>query len=297
MLLAAGHSWRPEAGFARWGVAVATILLLHAGAALGAMIRWESTEPPAPPPAAIMLELAPLPVAPPAPQTMAPQEPPPAPEPETGPERVVDFSQVLPPLPELPLTPPDIPVPEVELPKPQPEKKVEQPKERPKEQAKEKPKKQPKNEVAEKPKQEPKPKPEPAVAQKPTPQPAQQQQAAAAAPVQAAKAPAAPSAADVARRAAAEANWQGLLLAHLEQHKKYPRLAQKRRQEGTAYLRFRMDRSGQVLNFALARSAGHDALDKEVLAMIKRAEPLPALPPEVTDSQMDIVVPVQFMLR
>jgi protein TonB len=40
-----------------------------------------------------------------------------------------------------------------------------------------------------------------------------------------------------------------------------------------------MDRSGKVLSYARARSAGFDMLDEEVLAMIRRAQPLPALSP------------------
>jgi protein TonB len=303
MLLAAGHSWRPDAGRTRWCVAVATILLLHAGVAVGAMIRWESTEPPAMPPAAIMLELAPLPAAPPAPKIVAPQEPEPAPEPEAEPP--VDLSQlVLPPIPEMPLTPPDIPAPEVELPKPELEKKAEEPKpepekkvEKPKEKPKEKPREEPKKEAVQKPKLEPRPEadPEPSIAQKSAPQ--QTQQAKAAAPVEASKVPAAPAASDVARRAAAEANWQGILYAHLERHKKYPRLARKRHEEGTAYLRVRMERSGQVLRYSLERSAGFEALDEEVLAMIERAQPLPQLPAEVDKPVIEFVVPVVFRLH
>lgn len=299
MLLAAGHSWQREPGLARWSGALVAILLLHAGAALGGMIVWDSIEPPAPPPAAILLELAPMPVAPPAPQIAAPQEPEPEPQPE--PELPVDISQFMPPvpelpltppdiavqevdlpIPELPLTPPDIPAPEVELPKPE-KKKAKEAKPKP---PKEKPKKEKK----------PEPAPAPAVAQKPKAEPVQQA-ATSAAPVQPAPAPAAPSSADVARRTAAEANWQGILLAHLERHKKYPRSARRQHAEGTALLRFRMDRTGQVLSFSLARSAGYDALDEEVLAMIQRAAPLPALPAELPDDTVEIVVPVQFMLR
>jgi protein TonB len=58
-----------------------------------------------------------------------------------------------------------------------------------------------------------------------------------------------------------------------------------------------MDRSGKVLSYARARSAGFDMLDEEVLAMIRRAQPLPALSPEVKDPTVEIVVPVRFMLR
>src|SRR5687768_10954974 len=242
MLLAAGHSWQQKGGIARWGGALATILALHAGAGLSGFIVWNHTEPPIPPPAAIMLELMPAPAAPPAPQVTAPPEPTPPPEPE------IDLTQLLPPIPELPLTPPDIPTPEVVLPRPEPEKKkVEEPKP-------EKPKEKPKKEKVEKPKPKPKPdpEPEPEVVEKPTQQAVQQQAAKAAAPVQPAATPAAPSAADVARVANAKATWEGLVQAHLQKFQKYPRSAQRRNVEGTAWIRFRMDREGKVLKIGRA---------------------------------------------
>ena len=309
MLLAAGHSWRPDHGFGQWTGAAIAIVALHAGAVAAALISWQSVVPPMLPPAAIMIELAPLPVAPPAPVTQAAQETPPmerTPEPkielplpeiEAAPPVFPQPALTL-PIPEIDSAPPTIPEPEVVLPKPAPEKPKEQVAEKPKEKPKDKPKDKPKEQVKEKPKPETKPKPEaePTVAQKAPPQPSQQA-AAAAAPLQQAAVPAAPSAADIARRANAEANWQGVLLAHLEKHKKYPKSARKRHEQGTGFLRFRMDRNGTVLNFALARSSGHAALDEEVLAMIARAQPLPALPAEITDPVVEIVVPVQFTLR
>jgi periplasmic protein TonB len=57
------------------------------------------------------------------------------------------------------------------------------------------------------------------------------------------------------------------------------------------------DRSGRVLNFFLARSSGDSTLDAEVLAMIERASPLPAPPLEVDDSNLHLLVPVQFSIR
>jgi periplasmic protein TonB len=283
MLLAAGHSWQQEGGIARWGGALATILALHAGAGLSGFIVWNHTEPPIPPPAAIMLELMPAPAAPPASQVTAPPEPtPPQPEPE------IDLTQLLPPIPELPLTPPDIPTPEVVLPKPEPVKnKVEEPKP-------EKPKEKPKKEKVEKPKPKPKPDPEPEVVEKPTQQAVQQQAAKAAAPVQPAAAPAAPSAADVARVANAKATWEGLLQAHLQKFQKYPRSAQRRNVEGTAWIRFRMDREGKVLSYSIDRTSEHEVLDEAALSMLERAQPLPALPDDVPGSSIEITVPTNF---
>jgi len=95
----------------------------------------------------------------------------------------------------------------------------------------------------------------------------------------------------------AVADFQRLLLAQLNRVKRYPVLAQRRRAQGVAYLRFTMDRSGKVLAAQLERSSGHGDLDEEVLALIKRADPLPPFPPELAQAQLELVVPVQFSLR
>jgi protein TonB len=254
-----------------------------------------------------MIELAPLPAAPPAPLTQAAQETPPAekvpeialplPEVDTTPP-VIPPPELTLPIPEIDMAPPTIPEPEVVLPKPAPEKPKEQVAEKPKEKPKDKPKEKPKDKPKQQPKPVTKPKPEaePAVAQKTPPLPAQQA-AAAGASVQQAAVPAAPSAADIARVTNAKASWQGLLMAHLEKHKKYPKRSERRREQGTGFLRFRMDRNGKVLSYALERSAGYEALDEEVLEMIVRAQPLPPLPPEIAESTMEIIIPVQFVLR
>lgn len=96
--------------------------------------------------------------------------------------------------------------------------------------------------------------------------------------------------------AAEVTRWQGALLAHLERHKRYPRDAQMRRQEGAGAVRFVMDRHGRIVSARLERSTGVESLDKEGLALIERAQPLP-LPPGGTGDQIDLVVPVRFFLR
>ena len=87
------------------------------------------------------------------------------------------------------------------------------------------------------------------------------------------------------------------MLAHLERAKRYPRDAQLRREQGTVYLRFRMDRAGRVLSAGIDRSSGFPDLDAEVLDMIQRAQPLPPIPPEIAQAQLELVVPVRFFLR
>ncbi len=92
-------------------------------------------------------------------------------------------------------------------------------------------------------------------------------------------------------------SWKTQLLAHLNRYKRYPEEAKGQHLQGTALLSFSLDRNGRVLNFFLARSSGDSTLDAEVLAMIERASPLPAPPPEVDDSNLHLLVPVQFSLR
>lgn len=302
----ASHSWAQERGLVRWAGALALTLTLHGAALAAGLMRWEQVEPPMAPPAAIMMELAPLPMAPPAPETQAEPEPrlpqpqpqpvPRAePEPEPEPQRPVAAALPIPPIDPVP---PSQREPEVVLPEPAPEKlKNEQAAEKPVEKPKvEKPKDKPKELAKDTPKPAAKPDAETVAAQDSAPQPAQRQ-AAIAAPVQQAAVAAAPSAAEKARRAAAEANWQGLLLAHLEKYKRYPKSAQRRNQQGTPFLLIRMDRSGDVLSYALKRSSGVEVLDEEVLDLVARAVPLPPLPREMPQAVMEVVVPVAFALK
>nr|WP_255691797.1 TonB family protein [Luteimonas sp. XNQY3] len=91
--------------------------------------------------------------------------------------------------------------------------------------------------------------------------------------------------------------WENRLLTHLEHHKRYPSAAQRRRQEDVVYLRFTMDRSGNVLQWTIWRSRGHALLDAEVNALIQRAAPLPPPPPEMSGNTVEMIVPVEFFLR
>ena len=87
------------------------------------------------------------------------------------------------------------------------------------------------------------------------------------------------------------------MLAHLERHKRYPRQARLRHQEGTATVRFTIDRDGNVARVALVASSGQAALDEETLALLERASPLPPPPPEAGAPPLTLAVPVQFNLR
>jgi protein TonB len=247
---------RPQTDAARWLASLAVVLALHAAGAIGLLVWRVPIQPAEPPPAAIMIDLAPLP-------TPLPAIAPPPPEP-------VQLPEPLPPLPEPPPAP--APAPAVALPPPPP-KPIEP--------------KRPRHRIERPTPPAPRPEPLPQVHAEPAapaPPPAAPQRAA---PMPSVAPPAPEILSQFART----------LLAHLERLKRYPRDARLRREEGVVYLRFVMDRVGKVLSARIERGSGYAALDAEVLALIARAAPLPPLPPDLPQAQLELTVPVQFHLR
>lgn len=92
----------------------------------------------------------------------------------------------------------------------------------------------------------------------------------------------------------ARPSWEGRVLAALNKAKRYPREALRNGQQGTPWIRFIMDRAGKVRSVRLERSSGFDALDREALALAKRAEPLPPPPDSVPGERIELVLPVEF---
>jgi protein TonB len=242
---------------ARWTTSLSIVLLLH-GALLWLAIRHRvAVEPIGTPPAAVLIDLPPAP----------PIGPEPAPTPEPAPEPKLET--VIPELPAPPKT--ELEFPKLEaLPMPKPAVALPPP-------AKTKPRAKPVERTP-----APRPQPAPALPAPATP-----------APPAAARSPSGPA----SSAASARATWQAQLLAWLERHKRYPRVAQEQRQQGTAQLRFTLDREGRVLSYRLDRGSGFALLDEEVAELIRRAAPVPPPPPEVAGSRIEVLVPVSFFLR
>ena len=229
----------------------------------------------------IMVELAPVPVAPkttptelaPGPvQNEAKAEPEPQPEPEKpvtklepDPVKPIEKAE-LPPLPEIPqaepvpvVTPP--PKPSSRSKRKSRRKQVERPKE-----------KKPRHRHA-------------SIASAPS-----------AADREATRA-AAPSPGANSHNPNAMPNWKSALVARLERYKRYPAEAQARGEHGVAQLAFSVDRSGGVHHARIVRSSGSHALDSATLALVERAAPLPPPPPEVHGAQIAITVPIRYNMR
>lgn len=297
---------------ARWGLAAVLVAIAHVAGAWGVMHWPQDPGPSDPTGAAVLIELAPLPVSPEAPaETEAgpqmaeaepeperpveppvetperePLPPPPEPEPtpsppetEPAPPRPVAEAQDIdvPELPDVPnaaavLTPP--------APPPPPPKEVKravktvEKKEPPKVRRVER-----RREVERKDKRADR------TSAPPTHDAPRGQTAAA------------PSQGVTQAPSQAPATWKNLLSAHLKRHQRYPREALDRNQRGTAYVAFTIDRAGRVLSARLARGSGSSMIDQEAVATLQRSSPVPAPPLEIRGATVSLSVPLVFNLR
>jgi protein TonB len=261
-LILPGHERGQE--FKRWGIAAAVVVVAHAGLAGAYLLRPAPEADGAPQAPAVIIDLAPMPVSPSSQADLAPGpemiEGQPAPRPPAQTEK-----QLVESVPEAPGAA------EVTLPKPEP-KAVEKKR----------------DEQSDDQKVETKPAEQAPPAPRTTASPRSEQNTA--------RAPAAPSPGSAASRAQL-AQWRDLVAARLQHNKRYPREAEVRRETGVVTLNFSVDRRGKVLSSRIVRSSGHSSLDDEVLAMLRRAEPLPAFGPAMTQSSIQLTVPIQFSLR
>lgn len=92
------------------------------------------------------------------------------------------------------------------------------------------------------------------------------------------------------------ADYRALLSSWLESHKRYPDAARQRGEEGRAVLRFRVDRTGRVLDYAVVSSTGFADLDAAVESMMRGAT-LPPFPPSMTTPEIEVSVTIRFGLK
>ncbi|MBY8823441.1 energy transducer TonB [Sphingomonas colocasiae] len=107
----------------------------------------------------------------------------------------------------------------------------------------------------------------------------------------------APSIAGARAISTEEERWEGEILGRIAAKKRYPRAALSSGAEDVITLRLVIDRKGALLHAELLRSRGHAELDREVLALAKRAAPYPKPPDSVPGENFSMLVPVEFVIR
>jgi protein TonB len=87
------------------------------------------------------------------------------------------------------------------------------------------------------------------------------------------------------------------LLAYLNRYKHYPPEARSARITGVVMIHFVMDKTGRVTTAEISQSSGKPMLDAEALALMQRAQPLPAIPPDFGKDTINAIVPIEFTLH
>ena len=268
----------------RWTLAGAAVAGLHAGGIWLALSREEASAA-GEPPAAVMMELAPLAVAPEAPpeqlppdERMTEAQPSPMQEkndkpverPEEKPEPdVVEAKKpvedvLLPPVPLEIETPklPEVKNAEATLTPPPPQPKAAR--------------KPPPKKMAER--------------KQPDDRKIDRTTAPLATPNPRADRAAAPSSSSAFNPSTSPATWKSSVNAHLNRHKGgNPNGAM-----GTVVVAFTINRSGGVVSSRLVRSSGDPVLDAKAVSTPRSASPVPAPPPDVAGSTIELALPIRY---
>ena len=91
-------------------------------------------------------------------------------------------------------------------------------------------------------------------------------------------------------------NYSNLLRDHIAKHKKYPRIAQRRKMQGEVVIAIQIRGDGSLISKNIQKSSGHKVLDKEGMNMMEKSKPFPAPPDSLKNSVTNVVVPIVFNL-
>ena len=256
----------PRRDLPRWLISACVVVLAHGGG-MAAFVHWNTPDDVAEPTAALVVNLAPMPVSPadtplavpPGPeQVQAEATPQPAEKVEEKPEETREVSKVEQEQPDL------LPAenPEVAMAALPPEARPEVPKTAD-------------NQI-----------------------PAPVTTAPQAPPVEEAAVAAAPTQGQInLSNSNAIPTWKRQVVAVLERNKRYPEAAQARNQHGTVELAFSLDRQGRLTASRIEKSSGSSALDEATLDLVRRAQPFPPPPPEMAGAEVNLSVPIRYNIR
>lgn len=96
--------------------------------------------------------------------------------------------------------------------------------------------------------------------------------------------------------AAAESAYIAQLQAWIDKHKRYPRRAKLRNQQGKPLVFFEIDSRGALLASGMERSSGHGLLDREAVRTLERADPMPTPPEALRGTRLRFIVPLDFSI-
>jgi protein TonB len=92
-------------------------------------------------------------------------------------------------------------------------------------------------------------------------------------------------------------SYGSILAKAIAKQKKYPRIAQMRGWQGEIIIDLEIDGQGNLIRSKIKKGSEYKILDKEGMAMIKRASPFPKPPKELESRIFNVIVPISFKLQ
>ncbi len=93
---------------------------------------------------------------------------------------------------------------------------------------------------------------------------------------------------------ALRSNYQSALFAHVLRYRFYPEEARADRLRGVVRVQFALSRDGRILSAWVQTGSGFPVLDEAALEALRRAQPLPAIPPELP-GEMEVLLPLDYV--
>ena len=82
----------------------------------------------------------------------------------------------------------------------------------------------------------------------------------------------------------------------IELHKKYPRIAQSRNQQGRVEIRLSIAKDGECREVVISKSSGYKILDEAASQAVKDVGRFNPFPEDLKLSQLELIVPIDFVL-
>ena len=90
--------------------------------------------------------------------------------------------------------------------------------------------------------------------------------------------------------------WRAQIFAVIQRNKRYPASARARGEKGVTKVAFTLDRQGRLVESHVTSSSGMAALDEETLALLRRA-PFPPMPGVLPDDRVTFTMPLKYDLK
>ena len=92
-------------------------------------------------------------------------------------------------------------------------------------------------------------------------------------------------------------DWKMDVVKLIAKKQVYPRAALSKEIEGSAKVQITIDRSGHVTSYNVVQPTGHQELDEDIPKLVQRIDPLPAPPSALADSDLNLTLPLNWVIQ